>query len=269
MTSLENLKFLVLDPILPMSKLLQQVKNIFPPNEPFPCNIQPWLQKHHGPSRFLLQRDPGRSLKIMCIVWAYPSTHIPLQAHERMWYPAAPAHARTFILSGHEKFHPHGRRPAPTGPTRPAPCPDCWMVNPDIQIPFNFWVVKLRPKMSLAFIVQPHKTGGDHLQPPLSGDINPCLSDEAFLNWVFDFNHTLLSPPGTKEVIFEGPGALCTFSQHVVDVWYLGPALEHYQCYTVCVPKTCYENVAKNRYFPTRLPCPGSFLFRCGPLRNR
>ena len=58
------------------------------------------------------------------------------------------------------------------------------------------------------------------------------LSAEAFLNGAFYFNQTPLDLPRTKVHMFEGARYQLTFDQHGVGVWCLGPAPEHYICYT-------------------------------------
>ena len=66
--------------------------------------------------------------------------------------------------------------------------------------------------------------------------MNHHLSVEAYLNGDFGFNRIPLAPPGTQALIFEGPTKRRMFEQHGVEEWYLGPAPEHYRCYTVYVP---------------------------------
>ena len=96
--------------------------------------------------------------------------------------------------------------PAKTGPTQPAPCHHCLAGNPNIQTPFNFWVIKLRPKNSVTFMVLPNLTGVIHPKPPFPSQIKSPLSSESFLNGAFGFNRTPLEHPITKVLIFQGSG---------------------------------------------------------------
>jgi hypothetical protein len=78
--------------------------------------------------------------------------------------------------------------------------------------------------------------------------INPRLSAEAQLNGAFDYNKTLLAPPGTK-VLIHTPNR--TWAVHGVDGYYLGGAPEHYRCYRVYATKTRAERIARTvEFFP-------------------
>ena len=66
--------------------------------------------------------------------------------------------------------------------------------------------------------------------------LNPKLSAYAQLEGTFDFTRTPLAPPGTRVIIHENPTNRQTWAPHGTDGWYLGPALDHYQCYRVWVP---------------------------------
>ena len=57
--------------------------------------------------------------------------------------------------------------------------------------------------------------------------LNPLLLAEAFLNRTLNFIQTPMAPPGTKVLIFEGPGDWSTFSHNGAKVWYLVPAPYH------------------------------------------
>ena len=71
--------------------------------------------------------------------------------------------------------------------------------------------------------------------------LNPKLSAYAQLEGTFDFTRTPLAPPGTRVIIHEKPTNRQTWAPHGTDGWYLGPALDHYQCYRVWVPRTHAE----------------------------
>jgi hypothetical protein len=87
--------------------------------------------------------------------------------------------------------------------------------------------------------------------------INPRLSSEAQLNGAFDFNRTPLAPPGTRVIIHEQTGVRRTWSVHGTDGWYLGPAPEHYRCYTVYCSKTGNERIIDTvEFFPADIRMP-------------
>jgi hypothetical protein len=58
--------------------------------------------------------------------------------------------------------------------------------------------------------------------------INPKLSAATKLFGKYDFNRAPIETPNRR----------ITWAPHVQDGWYLGPALEHYRCYTVYITKT-------------------------------
>ena len=58
--------------------------------------------------------------------------------------------------------------------------------------------------------------------------LNPRLSAESQLNGAFNYNSTLLTPPGTRVFVHEAPGNRSTWAPNGVDGWYLGPAPDHY-----------------------------------------
>ena len=74
--------------------------------------------------------------------------------------------------------------------------------------------------------------------------LNPKLSAYAQLEGAFDFNRTPLAPPGTRVIVHEKPNQRRTWAPHGIDGWYIGPALDHYQCYRVWIPSTHAERIA-------------------------
>ena len=87
--------------------------------------------------------------------------------------------------------------------------------------------------------------------------MNPFLSADVYLNGDFDFNRTPLALPGIRVIMFEVPTKICTFAQHGVEGWHLGPSPEHYRCYTVYFPATNVERIVKTVDFsPHNLPVP-------------
>ena len=87
--------------------------------------------------------------------------------------------------------------------------------------------------------------------------LNPKLSAYAQLEGAFDFNCTPLAPPGTRVIVHENPNQRRTWAPHGIDGWYIGPALDHYQCYRVWIPSTHAERIADTiQFFPTILRTP-------------
>jgi hypothetical protein len=68
--------------------------------------------------------------------------------------------------------------------------------------------------------------------------INPKLSAATHIFGQYDFNRAPMALPGTRIIAHETPNRRSTWAPHGLDVWYLGPALEHYRCYTVYITKT-------------------------------
>jgi hypothetical protein len=75
--------------------------------------------------------------------------------------------------------------------------------------------------------------------------INPKLSAATHIYGQYDFNRAPMAPPGTRSIAHETPNRRRTWDPHGQDGWYIGPALEHYRCYTVCVTKTMGERVVE------------------------
>ena len=96
-----------------------------------------------------------------------------------------------------------------------------------------------------------------HLNLLHASRLNPKLSAYAQLEGTFDFTHTPLAPPGTRVIIHEKPTNCQTWALHGTDGWYLGPALHHYQCYRVWVPRTPAERIVDTiSFFPKAVPLP-------------
>ena len=74
--------------------------------------------------------------------------------------------------------------------------------------------------------------------------INSKLSAYAQLNGIFDFNATLLAPPGTRVLVHKKPGNQKSWKTRGKDGWYIGPAMEHYRCYRIYIPETHSECIA-------------------------
>jgi hypothetical protein len=58
-----------------------------------------------------------------------------------------------------------------------------------------------------------------------------------------------MTPPCTRIIAHETPSRRRTWAPHDQDGWYIGPALEHYRCYTVYVNKTRGERIVETVEF--------------------
>ena len=89
--------------------------------------------------------------------------------------------------------------------------------------------------------------------------LNPKLSAHALLNRLYDFNATLMPPPGSMILVHEKSALHGTWAAHDVNAWYLGPALHHYRCYHIYIAETCGEHIADTVvWFPTKGRTPMS-----------
>jgi hypothetical protein len=91
--------------------------------------------------------------------------------------------------------------------------------------------------------------------------INPKLSAATHIFGQYDFNRAPMAPPGTMIIAYETPGRRRTWAPHGQDGWYIGPALEHYRCYTVYITKTRSNRIVETvEFFPHKftLPFPSS-----------
>ena len=61
--------------------------------------------------------------------------------------------------------------------------------------------------------------------------INPSLSAYAQVHGQFDYNWTPIAPPGTPVIVFENAVQRGTYGPKGTNGWYIGPAMNHYQCY--------------------------------------
>jgi hypothetical protein len=91
--------------------------------------------------------------------------------------------------------------------------------------------------------------------------INPKLSAATHIFGQYDFNRAPMAHPGTRIIAHETPSRRRTWAPHGQYGWYIGPALEHYQCYTVYITKTRGNRIVETVEFPPdkfTLPFPSS-----------
>jgi hypothetical protein len=79
--------------------------------------------------------------------------------------------------------------------------------------------------------------------------INPKLPAATHLFGQYDFNRAPMAPPGTRIIVHETPGRRRTWAPHGQDGWYIGPAFEHYRCYTVYITKTRSKRIVETVEF--------------------
>jgi hypothetical protein len=81
--------------------------------------------------------------------------------------------------------------------------------------------------------------------------INPKLSAATHIFGQHDYNRAPMAPPVTRIIAHETPGRRKTWAPHGQDGWYIGPALEHYRCYTVYITKTRASRIVETvEFFP-------------------
>jgi hypothetical protein len=80
--------------------------------------------------------------------------------------------------------------------------------------------------------------------------INPKIPAATHLFGQYDFNRAPMAPPGTIIIAHETSGRRRTWAPHGKDGWYIGPALEHYRCYTVYITKTRSNRIVETVEFP-------------------
>ena len=67
---------------------------------------------------------------------------------------------------------------------------------------------------------------------------NPSLSAHQQLFGNFDYNRTLLAPPGSKVIIHEPLEVRQKWDLHGKYGWCIGPSVDHYRCFKIYVPST-------------------------------
>ena len=87
--------------------------------------------------------------------------------------------------------------------------------------------------------------------------INLMLSEYNMIWGKFDFNSTLMGPPGYRIIFHDKPGKCGSWEFHRVLGFYIGPFMNGYFTYKVYTPKTRAEQSADNvKIFPqsTKMP---------------
>ena len=85
----------------------------------------------------------------------------------------------------------------------------------------------------------------------------PKLSACACLNGTFDFNQSLLAPPGTHVVVHVTPAQCHNMAPHGIDGWHANPSIEHYHCHKCYIPSTFgVRDALTIDWFPNNVPFP-------------
>jgi hypothetical protein len=87
--------------------------------------------------------------------------------------------------------------------------------------------------------------------------INPKLSEATHIYGQYDFNRAPMAPPGKRTIAYDTPHRRRTSAPHGQDGWHIGPAIEHYRCYTVYITKTRGERIVETvEVFPEKFTLP-------------
>lgn len=88
--------------------------------------------------------------------------------------------------------------------------------------------------------------------------VNPYISAYQQLMGPYDFNKSPMAPPGIKVLVHEKPGQRPSWASHGKLGFYVGPALQHYRCYTIWVKETKATRISDTiAWFPEKIALPG------------
>ena len=66
-------------------------------------------------------------------------------------------------------------------------------------------------------------------------------------------------PPGTKVIVHKKSSDRLLWGYHGIEGWYIGPAMDHYRCLKIYIPKTHSTIIAETvAFIPTNIPFPHS-----------
>ena len=87
--------------------------------------------------------------------------------------------------------------------------------------------------------------------------INPKLSAYAYINGNFNFNRNPLAPPGVKVAVHQKSTQRPSWGFHAEMGFYVGPAMEHYRCFTCYIPSTGTTRITDTvKFYPHDEPFP-------------
>ena len=85
----------------------------------------------------------------------------------------------------------------------------------------------------------------------------PKISAYAHLHGTYNFDTTPLDLPGVRALLYNDPDHHVSYVVHGDEAYYLGPDLEHYHCYKLCVPYTGGTRIcATDQFFPKDVAAP-------------
>ena len=64
---------------------------------------------------------------------------------------------------------------------------------------------------------------------------NPTLLDDAALNGCYDFDATPTARPSKTIFLHVKLGKITTWGIKTLNIWYMGPTMDQYCCYTVAM----------------------------------
>ena len=87
--------------------------------------------------------------------------------------------------------------------------------------------------------------------------INPRLSAYNQIHGIFNYEKTPLAPPGCQVIVHERPQERCTWADHGVTGFYIGPAMHHFRNYYSYIPTTRGVRVSNTvDFFPEHVDMP-------------
>jgi hypothetical protein len=99
------------------------------------------------------------------------------------------------------------------------------LCSTDKSFPMHLWERLLRQEVITLYMLRISR-------------INPKLSAATHIYGQYDFNRAPMAPPGARIIAHKTTNRRRTWAPHGQYGWHIGPALEHYWCYTVYVTKT-------------------------------
>ncbi len=90
-----------------------------------------------------------------------------------------------------------------------------------------------------------------------ASQIDPTKSAYEILNGPYDWNRYPLAPLGCKAVVYEDSDTRGSWASCGVDAFYLGPAIDHYQCDHYYIPDTRANRISgSSELFPQHCQLP-------------
>jgi hypothetical protein len=87
--------------------------------------------------------------------------------------------------------------------------------------------------------------------------VDPTKSAYEILNGPYDWNRYPLAPLGCKAVVYEDGNTHRSWASCGIDVFYLGPAKDHYRCDRYYIPETwAYMISGSTELFPQHCQLP-------------